>query len=206
MQPGDFVVQTTGPLSASQIQELSDLGLRITSTLGPNQYRLRGESAADAATLKAKPYIASVAPYGAGQKIDAVLTSAVATARTLAAGAAPARVRTLIQTRREFRSRRHHRAARAARLGDREHRSPRPSGHTRRPAYGGRDAPRRAGHRAGTLKTACTTMSRVASSTWTRSRPRWASMAAARSSAWPTAASTTATTTQRYWRTCADAS
>ena len=97
MEPRDFIIQTTGPMSASQIQELADLGLRITSTLGPNQYRLRGESAADAATLKTKPYIATVALYGADQKIDPALTSASASATIRMAGAGPASVRTLVQ-------------------------------------------------------------------------------------------------------------
>ncbi len=97
MQPRDYVVQTTGPMSASQILELADLGLRITNTLGPNQYRMRGESAADAATLKTKPFVTSVAIYGADQKIDAALMSAPAPTTILAAGAGPVSIRTLVQ-------------------------------------------------------------------------------------------------------------
>ena len=94
MQPRDFVIQTTGPLSAPQVNELAALGLRVTHTLGTNQYRLRGDSAADAATLQAKPYIAGVTPFAPDQKIDAALTSAAA--GVLAVGAA-ATVRALVQ-------------------------------------------------------------------------------------------------------------
>jgi serine protease AprX len=97
MQPIDLVIQTKAPLSSSQIQELANLGLRVTYSVAPNQYRVRGESATDAATLQAKSYIANVTPYSPDQKIDAALMSATRDLRVLAAGASPNSVRTLIQ-------------------------------------------------------------------------------------------------------------
>lgn len=96
-QKSDIDVETTGPLSASQIQELADLGLRLTSTLGSNRYRLRGEKAVDVATLKAKPYIAGATLYRAEQKIEAALLSATAEKKALAAVGEPVSVRALVQ-------------------------------------------------------------------------------------------------------------
>jgi serine protease AprX len=96
MQPSDLVIQTTASLSASQVQELADLGLRITYTLAPNQYRVRGEGATSEAALLAKPYVVNVTAYSPDQKIDAALMSVAAGRAAGAFGAAPMSVRALV--------------------------------------------------------------------------------------------------------------
>lgn len=84
----DLRVQPHAPLLAEDITTLAGLGLHVIARLPGGSYRVRGSSAANADTVRMLPFVATVTPYAANEKLDAALASVAQMAATTAATAA----------------------------------------------------------------------------------------------------------------------
>ena len=85
----DLRLQPHTALHADDIATLAALGLHIIARLPGGSYRVRGNSTASADGVGLLPFVASVAPYQASEKLDATLASAAQMVASASAHAGP---------------------------------------------------------------------------------------------------------------------
>ncbi|MCL4834084.1 MAG: S8 family serine peptidase [Caldilineaceae bacterium] len=69
----DIVLITHKPLTADEITNLQERGLRLVAALGEQTYRIRGTSDASLADLQALSYVADVSEFAPQEKLDEAL-------------------------------------------------------------------------------------------------------------------------------------